>query len=93
MTRQCKPMSADGAASRMTVDFSKKSSHGSTTFLLRCSVQDLHNAVSNIKAPRGVLSLDFAFDTALDCIRTAGFQEVYELRRRNGKAAAEATAV
>ena len=38
-------------------------------------------------------SLDFAFDTALDCIRTAGFQEVYELRRRNGKAAAEASAV
>ncbi len=38
-------------------------------------------------------SLDFAFDAALECIRTAGFTEVYELRRRNGKTAVEATAL
>ena len=38
-------------------------------------------------------SLDFAFDTALDCIRSAGFREVWELRRVDGKAVARATAV
>lgn len=38
-------------------------------------------------------SLDFAFDKALCCIRDAGFREAFELRRRNGKMAIEATAV
>ena len=38
-------------------------------------------------------SLDFAFATALAAIRAAGFTEVYELRRQNGKAVARPTAV
>ena len=38
-------------------------------------------------------SLDFAFDTALASIRAAGFREVYELRRQNGKTVMKATAV
>ena len=38
-------------------------------------------------------SLDFAFDAALECIRAAGFKEVWELRRKNGKAVIEATAL
>ena len=38
-------------------------------------------------------SLDFAFDTALAAIRAAGFREVWELRRKSGKAVARPTAV